>query len=226
MNRCLLCNSLFKVQLNYSNLFFSLKNDKIVLCQSCFSKFKKITGKTCQNCNKRLSENFKLDICQDCQRWQQLYPDNLLKNKALYRYNDAFHDLMVNYKRYGDFLLHEVLSYLVKKLPKADFYVPVPSSPSHLEKRKFDTISEIYKDLVPLTFALTKDNSQQAQGEKNKQQRLATKQTFKSVKKYKLSGRILLLDDIYTTGRTLYHARDALQQAYPKIEIMSFTIAR
>ncbi|WP_297817098.1 ComF family protein [uncultured Lactobacillus sp.] len=226
MNKCLLCQSYFKVQLHYKSLFFSLKNEEYPVCKSCFNKFEKIAGVTCINCNKALEANFSSNLCLDCQRWQRIYSEDLLKNKALYHYNDAFHDLMVNYKRYGDFVLHSVLSYLVKKLPPADFYVPIPSSPSHFQKRKFDTISEIYGDLVKLTPSLIKDDSEKAQGQKNKEERLASKQTFRAIKKYNLSGRVLLLDDIYTTGRTLYHARDALKQSYPNLKITSFTIAR
>ena len=37
---------------------------------------------------------------------------------------------------------------------------------------------------------------------------------------------IILLDDIYTTGATLYHARDKLQEGFPNAVIKSFTICR
>lgn len=226
MNKCLLCNTNFKVQINYQKLFFDLKAEKHPICSNCFRKFEKISGKTCHNCNKVLSDIEGDKLCYDCEYWSQIYPDNLLFNQALYRYNDAFHDLMVNYKRYGDYVLCETLAYLINKLPEADYYIPLPSSPSHFEKRRFDTIYEIYQKVVPLTNVLIKDDTEKAQGEKNRQQRLASKQTFMVKDDQKISGKILLLDDIYTTGRTLYHARDALQQAYSNLQIKSFTIAR
>ncbi|EEJ75861.1 hypothetical protein HMPREF0492_1017 [Lactobacillus acidophilus ATCC 4796] len=34
------------------------------------------------------------------------------------------------------------------------------------------------------------------------------------------------MDDIYTTGRTLYHARDCLRQDFPELQIESFSICR
>ncbi|EGF37671.1 ComF operon protein 3, partial [Lacticaseibacillus rhamnosus MTCC 5462] len=37
---------------------------------------------------------------------------------------------------------------------------------------------------------------------------------------------ITLLDDLYTTGRTLYHARDALVAAGFKGTIQAFTLIR
>ena len=111
-------------------------------------------------------------------------------------------------------------------MPAADYYVPVPSSPSHLEKRGFDTVCAIYQKLVPLTKLLVKADTEKAQGEKNREERLLTKQTFSAIDNKNVSGKILLLDDIYTTGRTLYHARDALLEVYPNCKINSFTISR
>nr|WP_322573199.1 hypothetical protein [Lactobacillus sp. PV037] len=52
------------------------------------------------------------------------------------------------------------------------------------------------------------------------------KQSFEAIEGVKIEGQVVLLDDIYTTGRTLYHARDALIKKYPNLEIKSFTIAR
>ncbi len=40
------------------------------------------------------------------------------------------------------------------------------------------------------------------------------------------TGKVLILDDIYTTGRTLYHARDCLKEAFPGMQIESFSICR
>ena len=133
---------------------------------------------------------------------------------------------MVRYKRYGDYILCYVLAELIDQLPSANYYVPVPSSPSHLKKRGFDTICAIYQNLVPLTKLLVKADTEKAQGEKNREERLLTKQTFLALDNKNVSGKILLLDDIYTTGRTLYHARDALLEAYPNCKINSFTISR
>lgn len=155
-----------------------------------------------------------------------MYRGKLLDNRSLYKYNDAFHDLMVQYKRYGDYVLCNVLADLVDKLPEADYYVPLPTSPSHLQTRGFDTVFSIYKNLVPLTELLTKVDTEVAQGEKNRKERLLTKQTFSAIKKENIEGKILILDDIYTTGRTLYHARDALLEVYPNCKINSFTISR
>lgn len=224
MSYCLLCNTSYKPRLDFKKLFLMKRQKDKVICPNCFRNFEKLTDNCCANCN-RAGE--KIDFCADCQRWKREYQGEILANTSLFKYNQALHDVMVNYKRYGDYILHRVLAELVKdKIPIADYYVPVPTSKSHFERRQFDTISEIFKPLVPLTQVLEKCDDGFAQGEKNRRQRLETPQSFYVREKLNLEGTILLLDDIYTTGRTLYHARDALAGACPSASIKSFTIAR
>lgn len=224
MSYCLLCNTNYKPSLDFEKLFLMKKQEERLICSNCLHNFEGLTDNCCANCN-RLGE--KTDLCSDCQRWKREYEDKILANTSLFKYNQALHDVMVNYKRYGDYALHQVLAELVKdQIPPADYYVPVPTSKSHFERRQFDTISEIFKPLVPLTQILEKHDDGSAQGEKNRQQRLQTPQSFYVSEELNLKGTILLLDDIYTTGRTLYHARDALASACPSAFIKSFTIAR
>ncbi|MBC6370856.1 ComF family protein [Lactobacillus kullabergensis] len=229
MIRCLLCGQLFVAKVSFIQLFSWHKQETKCICSNCQSKYMRIPDKHCPNCFGKLSQN---KFCLDCFNWQKIYGKKLLKNHSLYLYNEAFHDLMVNYKRYGDYALHKVLEELCREdLTKrqADLYVPVPTSPEHLEQRQFDTISSIYSNLVSLTCVLGKKAGLSAQGEKNRAERLRSEQSFFvkknftiNLKKYK----ILLLDDIYTTGRTLYHARDALAEVFPNAKISSFTLCR
>lgn len=223
MSKCLLCNSNFRREINYEKLFLFIKPTKKYTCNDCLQKFAKKKGILCLGCSKETNAK---GMCSDCIRWRKIYENKMLNNRSIYQYNDAFHDLMVRYKRYGDYVLCNVLAELVDTLPEADYYVPVPSAPSHLQKRGFDTIYSIYQNLVPLTKLLVKEDTEKAQGEKNKEERLLTTQTFYAIKKKNISGKIMLLDDIYTTGRTLYHAQDALLKAYPNCKINSFTISR
>lgn len=228
MNECLMCFNKFTVNLNYRELLLPHKNKKKSICPNCSKKFISLTKNICKNCCKPLNKT--LAFCDDCQYWKKLYSGKVLKNTALYKYNRVFHDLMVQYKRYGDYELRSLFQDLIGNLPQADLYVPVPSSPSHLKERGFETIESIYREKAKLTYLLEKNDQEKAQGEKNRQERLISKQTFslKNKKKSKqyTSLNILLLDDIYTTGRTLYHARDAVLESFPCAQIKSFTLAR
>lgn len=231
MKQCLLCKQNFVAKIYFSHIF-SLKNyQQSKICEKCQSKFEKLTGSCCKICSKNLKET---GICTDCKIWAKKYNGKVMKNQSLYRYDQNFHDLMVQYKRYGDYVLRDVLKELclkeVKKI-KADLYIPIPTSPEHRKRRQFDTISAIYEDIFPLTKLLMKNKGSRAQGEKNRLERLQTPQSFLLASDVQIKEnidirKILLLDDIYTTGRTLYHARDRVQEVFPDSQIESFSICR
>ena len=229
MKKCILCGQLFVAKVSFVELFSWNKQEAQCICSNCQSKYMRIPDKHCPICFGKLSQD---KFCSDCINWQKIYGQKLLKNHSVYLYNRAFHDLMVNYKRYGDYALHKVLQELCReKLTKfkADLYVPVPTSPEHLAQRQFDTISSIYGNLVSLTHLLGKKAGLGAQGEKNRAERLRSEQSFFVKKNFTINFqkcKILLLDDIYTTGRTLYHARDALAEVFPNAKISSFTLCR
>lgn len=231
MKICLLCGQIFTPKFLFSSVFLIKKESEPRLCEHCQAKFEKLNKNRCQICSQNLAEG---KMCQDCLSWRSIYGENLLRNHAIYRYNAEFHDLMVAYKRYGDYILREILQELCQKelsKLKFDYFIPVPTSPEHQKRRQFDTIIGIYEDLLPLTCLLSKQEGQSAQGEKNRIERLKTKQSFvlkQEAKKITTNNQksFLLLDDIYTTGRTLYHARDKLLEAFPNAQIESFTICR
>lgn len=229
MKKCLLCEQYFQPPFSFWQLLTWQKIAEPSICEACRREFVLLKGERCPSCGK---ETARARLCSDCQAWQALYHGKLLKNHALYAYNSAFHSLMIAYKRRGDYILRQVLQELCQeKLSKRSFtfYVPIPTSPEHQARRQFDAITAIYQDLVPLAHFLGKKAGTTAQGEKNKQARLQTPQEFfltdeamKHSKKEKAS--MLLLDDIYTTGRTLYHARDKLLEQFPAAKIESFTL--
>lgn len=229
MIECLFCGQYFAADFNLLDLLSTQKKRQGRLCWQCLKRFPRLGKTRCPNCDKNVEKS---GLCLDCQDWQKIYPDNLLKNHAVYRYSDAFHDLMVNYKRYGDYCLREILQELIRKEIQGyhfDYYVPVPTSPEHQKRRQFDTVSAIFADLLPLSYFLKKKEGTGAQGEKNKRQRLLTPQGFFVAKDAPIkdnisNDRFLLLDDIYTTGRTLYNARDKLLEVFPQAKIESFAI--
>lgn len=229
MKTCLVCGQQFIPQMSFCQMLYWGEQSEEYLCRYCKAKFTELSQPRCQFCDRELNKNI---ICNDCQKWRHFYGDNLIHNHAVYQYNQAAHDLMVNYKRYGDFALAKVLQQLCYSYLKkiyADFYVPLPTSPEHCARRQFDTITSIFADLVLLTSVLDKHSGLRAQGEKNRSERLKTPQSFFIKKDFKVNlnnKKILLLDDIYTTGRTLYHARDAIIKRYPYAQISSFTIYR
>lgn len=224
--RCYFCGNQFLPALNFYKLLNPLSESVDILCLDCRNSFSYLE-KGCKYCQKPETNK----ICQDCQIWQKKY-QVLLKNQAIYAYDVQFYNAMRLYKRYGDYQVGKALAALIRtRVPLGfDYYIPIPTSKSHIKKRGFDTIYEIFRDLVPLCPILKKYDLKISQGELNRQERLVTPQSFYLEKKTKQqlnpNGKVLLLDDIYTTGRTLYHARDAIWQLYPDIHVESFTISR
>lgn len=226
--RCLYCQQPFSPPLVWRELFSLQVAQQPALCQACRRQFEPLKP-GCPTCGRPQTSPQR---CQDCQRWQRHYPTQLLHNHASYHYNPAMHDLMVQYKRYRDYQLALVLQTLIAPAFREleyDYYVPVPSAPEHLARRQFDTISAVFTGLVPLSPLLKKIAGTSPQGEKQRRARLQTPQAFylrPLVAPLSPGARYLLLDDIYTTGRTLYHARDALKVLDPQAQIESLTICR
>lgn len=229
MRKCLLCEQYFQAPFSFWQLLTWQRSIDPCLCRACRQQFTVLKGRRCLYCSKEIK---KKGICSDCKAWQALYQGKILKNHAVCAYDLPFHNLMVAYKRRGDYVLRQVLQELCQaELQKLtfDYYVPIPTSPEHQAQRQFDTITAIYQDLLPLSLFLGKKEGGTAQGEKNKQARLQTPQEFYLTDEAKACTNqskvsMLLLDDIYTTGRTLYHARDKLLEHFPAAKIESFTI--
>lgn len=226
MRVCLLCGNGFLPPVDLVRLFSFQALQEPVLCPHCQNLFQPLGPTRCPACGRSQKTT---QLCHDCQRWEQIYDGDLLANRSLYHYDQTMHDLMVQYKRYGDYQLAQVLASLLPPLPNW-LLVPIPTSPEHQAKRGFDTIEAIFSNyaLKPL---LAKMPGKGAQGMRNRQERLEAEQGFVLADVndpiYNRSiSKILLLDDIYTTGRTLYHARDCLRGAFPSAKIKSFTICR
>lgn len=64
------------------------------------------------------------------------------------------------------------------------------------------------------------------QSHKKREERLQTKQPFKLSTKFEVKQKnILLIDDIYTTGQTLYHAQEIFLKANVN-QVCSMTLGR
>ncbi|WP_238333968.1 ComF family protein [Companilactobacillus halodurans] len=92
-----------------------------------------------------------------------------------------------------------------------DVVTYIPASPSHLLERGFDPVYELYSEVFDLKKLLIKADADKPQAQKNRLERLQTPQTFSArpeIRTIPKDKSILILDDIYTTGRTLMYARE------------------
>ncbi|MCI1985247.1 MAG: ComF family protein [Lactobacillus sp.] len=130
------------------------------------------------------------------------------------------------YKGLGDWRLHTAFQAQLVP-PVSGVIVPLTSEPAHFIARGFDPVLGLFAHLS-LHLWLQKTDTSTPQAQKNRAGRLATPQSF-SVRSGVVFGRtrrVILVDDLYTTGRTLYHAAAALRMAGFRGEITSFSLIR
>nr|WP_283581183.1 ComF family protein [Limosilactobacillus reuteri] len=181
----------------------------------------------CAGCGKE-NVNKNGFLCADCQTWKKLY-GWYLHHRGLYRYNEAMKEYMQRYKFNGDYRLCVVFQRELSKVvneQKADLIVPIPVTSTTMQTRGFNQVIGLLREVPYQSILRTKISSKVAQSSKTKEERLATKQSFiLDAPEKVINKKVLLVDDVYTTGRTLYHAANLFKQAGCK-EIGSVSLAR
>lgn len=196
-----------------------------LLCPVCHQKLSVRSGdRLCLGCGRELTTTVK--ICQECRQWQQHY-GWLLNNRSLYKYNDGLRDYMRRFKFQGDYALRRVFQTEFNTFLKNftyDVLVPIPVTPYTWQTRGFNQTTALLT--LPWQNALaTIAHDKTAQSTKTRQERLATGQPFKVIHPEWLHDRrVLLVDDVYTTGRTLYHAAELCRLTGCK-KVISATLA-
>ncbi|AKP68205.1 ComF family protein [Companilactobacillus ginsenosidimutans] len=212
MRNCLNCNQPILQNHSLKDIIFCTQPPDDNLCGFCRQQLSQLKNfPHCRYCYKTSTS----DICSDCENWREKYKI-FNQHFAIFGYNQFIHDYFKKYKRYGDVLLARLFISDLKKWARChefDVVTYIPSSDSHYIERGFDPVYELYKDVFPLTKVFQKVDADKPQAQKNKMERMLTPQTFRIVNdfpKKSLNLKILIVDDIYTTGRTVLHARQLL----------------
>ncbi|WP_161625441.1 ComF family protein [Haloplasma contractile] len=224
---CLFCNKHMNQRIRWVNLF-SIKQD--VICVNCKSKLERING-GCIRCNKKTDQ----DICPDCKYWIH-HPktrDIPLQNKSLYHYNDLAKLIMERVKFKGDCKLLDAFKRDVNEFFEMNFsplnyvIIPTPITEERLYERGFNQAAYLIRDLPYEQQNIFIKISNEKQSKKDKWERLTLKKQFSIDNTIKLSDKkVILVDDLYTTGSTIHNmARELMSNGYQK-EICSFTLFR
>ena len=169
-------------------------------------------------------------LCYDCIRWKErdsYFP----MNQALYVYDEQAKEFMERYKFVGDcavaFLIKEDLKRVLKKYIKQGYTIcPLPTSKQSLEKREFESVEYLLElSKIPYQQLFQHIGKGKKQSEKTREERMKLQQPFVLKEKVKLPVKILLFDDIYTTGKTIRLAAKLLQDKGVE-DIKLFTVFR
>lgn len=212
---CLLCHTEYTIEATFHQLFL-LKDSSPGLCTTCHNKFQLITPPYCSRCYK---PDIK-DVCSDCKIWEK--EGIIVNHQAVFTYNTAMEEFFSRYKFLGDYRLHHVF-HKYFQIEKGHTIVPIPVSKQRFQERDFNQVAALLQQL-PFSSLLEKEEGP-AQNTRTRNERLKNKNTFTLKAKVKVPDKILLVDDVYTTGRTLQHAIAVLKQGGAQ-EIKTFSLCR
>ena len=169
--------------------------------------------------------NGKIPICQACQtemepKFIKFHVDNY-KATSLYNYNPFIRKLIYQYKGCYDYELHQVFLDRYAKEIKFRYFdrviIPIPSYQNEDEQRGFNHVVETFKSIgLNMLNILEKT-------EKHKQALSSFKQRKEVYKYLELKSypdlskkKVLIVDDVYTTGSTMKSAIHLIEKLNPK----------
>ena len=217
-----------------------LSEDKAI-CDDCISKIEFLNGPICYKCGTPLFEqnekSSKKLLCGSCLK----YKKNMLFRmmRSAYLYDDFSKKLILDFKFYDKTDLACILAKMLFVAGKdifsegVDVIIPVPLHYTRLIKRRYNQSSLLANELGKLTnievdtCTLVKGRKTKAQVDCNGNERMINvKDAFylKDLNKLK-DKRVLLVDDVLTTGSTLNECAKAIKAAKPK-SIDALTVSR
>lgn len=228
---CLYCHGEMGQQVFWTS-FFSVVEESY-LCADCDNELTEIKGETCQICGRpfeNLDPKYIIGaLCYDCVRWEKDsdWSGYLEKNYSIYMYNDFLKEILSQFKFRGDYILAKIfIKKILEKLKTVDYdlLVPIPLSKERLFERGFNQSEALIKEAGLETTNLLQRIHGEKQSKKSRQDRIHLPQVFQLQNEVP-NKKILLIDDIYTTGSTLRHAAKLLKSGGAK-SVSSLTLAR
>lgn len=213
----------------------ALSSGRELMCQNCMFKFrekKRLLGPYCPSCKRQLPSLSDGCECEESD-------PTLEAVFSLGVYDEEMEALIENFKyrrkrRLGAFLSELLSESLLDsvKLPRADFIVAVPLHKRKLRERGFNQSKIIASQLseklgIPVLpdSVIRKRNTRTQTGLSREERRKNVKDAFKLTGKVDLEGRrLLLVDDVLTTGATMSECARTLKNAGAK-KIWGVTLA-
>ena len=192
---------------------------KGLICPECLSKVRLVKEPVCLRCGKEIAAA-EADYCYDCSRHERSF----VRGYAMAVYDRTMRDSLSRFKNggrmdYGDWYAEALWERFARELEglRADCLVPVPVHRSRLSRRGYNQAGLVAKRLgkklgIPVLHrALIRRRNTRAQkllsgGERGRNLEGA----FCPGRQPAAGLRVILLDDIYTTGATAQACTRAL----------------
>lgn len=214
---CVLCN----VEL--------VQENERVICNNCKKSLSYKNSNKCKVCGRYIEDG---DICGNC----MIKKPYFIKHSSYADYQGALKELILIYK-YGEmeevkYLLSDLYLELMKREFNFDFDYLIPVPMDKNRKRGFNHILEIVNlvskktGIKVLSGNLIKIKSTKPQVELDGNKRLKNlNNAFKVKNRQKIKGKkVLLFDDVYTTGTTILQCSKELKIA--GADVFAITLSR
>ncbi len=194
------------------------REDSGNLCSYCASTIEFIHGRRCIKCGKDLKDSYSDNICPDCKErsfsFHAAYSCFLYKGEG----KEIIHRLKYDGKKEGGKVLAKFMADIIfKEGLKGDIIVPVPIHESKMSLRGFNQSYIIGKHLsryisLPVLPCLKRTAITKEQYNLDKIERIFNvNNAFKINMLYNIRNkRVLLIDDVFTTGSTVEECSKAL----------------
>ncbi len=212
-----------------------------LICPPCKSKLKPIEEPRCKKCSKPI-ESEEEEYCHDCGTKHHHY----IKGYALWVYDSVMKKSIADFKfhgrrEYSDFYIDEITKKYGMEICgiAPDVLVPVPVHKSKQIQRGYNQADILARDIgrklniAVLSHLLQRDKKTQPQKSLNDKERLKNLEkafTYSHKESNKFPGtihKVMLIDDIYTTGSTIEACTNIiLQNGIDEVYFLSVCIGK
>lgn len=190
------------------------------VCRECEDKLSYISGSRCMKCGKQLSDSE--EYCYDCSRCEHVYD----QSAAVFLYTAAIKSSIYRYKYDNK---REYAKWYAKKMYEScrqqleiwqpELIVPVPLHPKRLKKRGYNQAQLLAQELGRLSKIPVKGDYLLRIHNTLPMKKLSPKERTKNLEKAFILNensvkynKIMLVDDIYTTGATFDACAEVLKR--------------
>ncbi len=193
-----------------------------LICGECEKKLFPVSGPRCMKCGRMLNSD-REEYCSDCREVIHFYD----RAFSVFVYNDVMQQSIFRFKyrgkqEYADFYAESIYRFLWREIGSfgADALIPVPLHKDRQIKRGYNQASLIAKKLSKFTGIRVEDDLVQRVAATRPQKNLNREERRKNLKRAFLLSqnivkltRVIIVDDIYTTGSTVDEMSLLLKEA-------------